>query len=212
MRTWGMVAVAVMGLASLPLKAEAEDRSTYVLASLSSQIGRATLAASRTQQPAMTLVDHLAATYTNPEAVATFLRHDFTFTRDAKLFGQEDYWQTPEEFASRRRGDCEDYALLAQALLQRNGIRAYVVSLFGEDGYAHTVSAFVDAQGRYNAINQGTLRYYHAPSLEALASAINPSWTFGGIVEQDGTHARFVTQLINPDPVPTDIDELGPAF
>ena len=209
-----MVAIALMCLAGLPLKAEAEDRSTYVLASLPAQLNPASLPTPRSrQQPApRTLVDQLASTYTSPEAVARFLQQDFTFTQDEELFGQEDYWQSPEEFVSRRRGDCEDYALLAQALLTRNGIRAYVVSLFGEDGYAHTVSVFLDGQGRYNAINQGTLRYYHAPSLEALASAINPSWTFGGIVEQDGTRARFVTELVNPDPVPAALDEIGPAF
>ena len=81
----------------------------------------------------------LANTYTTPKAIAGFLRRAFTFKRDADLFGMEDRWQSPEEFLARKVGDCEDYALLAQALLRRNGIEAYIVSLFGHEGYAHTV-------------------------------------------------------------------------
>ena len=30
---------------------------------------------------------------------------------DKELFGKDDYWQPPEEFEQRRKGDCDDFAL-----------------------------------------------------------------------------------------------------
>ena len=148
------------------------------------------------------MLDHVAHQYTDPKAIAGFLRHEFTFKRDEDLFGEADRWQSPEEFLSRKTGDCEDYALLAKALLERNWISAYVFSLFGDNGYAHTVCVFLDEHGLYNVINQDQVRYYRAKSLEALASALHPGWTFGGIAEQDGTRGRFVKRVTNAHPAP----------
>ena len=199
MRVWGMLWVVVVSAAVLPHAAIADEQPARLLASLPSHLRTQTASIPPT---APSLVDQLARRYTSPDAVAGFLRDAFTFTRDEDLFGEVDYWQSPEEFAARRVGDCEDYALLAQALLRRNGVEAYVVSLFGEDGYAHTVSVFIDEQGRHNVINQGAIRYYRAASLEALASAVYPGWTFGGIAEREGTRGRFVRELINPAPAP----------
>jgi hypothetical protein len=147
-------------------------------------------------------LEALAGRYATPKAVAGFLQEEFDFARDAELFGEAERWQSPEEFLRRRAGDCEDFALLARELLRRNGIEAEVFSLFGDDGYAHTVCVFRDAEGRYSVINQGRLRAYRARSLEALASRLHPGWTFGGIVEREGAAARLVRELVNPHPVP----------
>ena len=151
------------------------------------------------QQPvsSVPLLQHVAVSHSTPESVAAFLRTEFIFQRDEEQFGEIDHWQSPEEFLQRRVGDCEDYALLAQALLRRNGIEAYVFSLFGAQGYAHTVSVFVDEQGRYNVINQGKLQRTRAVSLEGVAAALNPAWTRGMIAEQDGTRGRIVREILH---------------
>ena len=151
------------------------------------------------QRPSL---DHVAAVYRTPQTIASFLREAFTFQRDEDLFNEVDRWQSPEEFLQRRAGDCEDYALLAKELLRRNGIEAYVFSLFGEEGYAHTVSVFVDEDGRYNVINQDKLLRYRAPSLEQVAAQINPAWSVGMIAEQDGPRGRVVRELINEHSAP----------
>jgi len=146
-------------------------------------------------------LQQVALSHPTPEAIASFLRAEFIFQRDEDQFGEIDHWQSPEEFLQRRVGDCEDYALLAQALLRRNGIEAYVFSLFGAQGYAHTVSVFVDQDGRYDVINQGKLQHIRAASLEGVAAALNPAWTRGMIAEQDGTRGRIVREIINEHPV-----------
>ena len=176
---WMVLAVAIW-LVGTPLRAVAEEPAP----------GPSTPA----------LLDQLARTYTTPKAIAAFLHHGFTFQRDEELFGEADRWQAPEEFVARKTGDCEDYALLARALMRRNGIEAYVFSVFGKEGYAHTVCVFMDARGRYHVIDGDTLRNLHVKSLDAVASWLYPAWTVGGIAEQVGAHGQMVEQLTNPHP------------
>ena len=146
------------------------------------------------------LLDQLASTYTTPKAVADFLHHAFTFQRDEELFGEADRWQSPEEFVARKAGDCEDYALLARALLRRNGIEAFVFSVFGKEGYAHTVCVFADHRGRYNVIDVDKLRALDVKSLESVASWLSPAWTVGAIAERAGARGQMVTQITNSHP------------
>ena len=146
------------------------------------------------------LLDQLAGTYTTPNAVAAFLHKAFTFQRDETLFGEADRWQSPEEFVARKAGDCEDYALLARALLRRNGIEASLFSVFGKEGYAHTVCVFLDHRGRYNVIDVDKLRALHVKSLERVASWLSPGWTVGAIAEQAGARGQMVTQITNSHP------------
>jgi transglutaminase-like putative cysteine protease len=145
----------------------------------------------------LTSLDALATKYTTPRAIARFLVTEFVFQKDIDIFGCVEHCQTPLEFLARRTGDCEDYALLARELFMRNGIEAYIFSLFGDNGYAHTVCIFVDEHGRYNVLNQDKLQYYRAPSLEALADALCPEWLFGGLVEQAGIRGRLVKEIRN---------------
>ena len=168
------------------------------------------LARSAPDITASSVLQHLAGLYTTPKTVAAFLHREFIFRRDQDLFGEVEHWQTPDEFVAHRAGDCEDYAIMARELLVRNGIEAYVFSLFGDHNYAHTVCIFVE-KGRYNVINQDKIRYYRAPTLEALASQMYRAWTFGGITEPSGIRGRLVQEITNDHPVRT-MASLDPAF
>ena len=184
-----MMIVWLLAAAAAPLTFAEETYSDHSYIHLPLFLGKTTVTF---HSP--TTLEQLAAIYTTPESIAAFLRKRCTFVRDETLFGTADYWQAPEELAVRRMGDCEDYALLARELLQRNSIEAFVFSLFGDRGYAHTVSVFVE-DGRYNIINQDKVYYYRAPSLEAVASSLYQMWTFGGITERRGTRGRMVIPL-----------------
>ena len=198
MRAWGMVVAGGVWLLGMSANALAEETPTATLASLPSQLTTQAMSVQRAESP---LLVQLASTHTTPKAVAALLRDAFTFKRDAELFGEADHWQSPEEFTKRKVGDCEDYALLAQAILRRNGIEAYALSLFGQEGYAHTICVFKDERGRYNLIDVDKIRYPKAVSLQALASWLYPGWTSGGIVEQAGVRGRMVQPITNPHPV-----------
>jgi hypothetical protein len=47
--------------------------------------------------------------------------------KDKELFGVEEYWQPPDEFEQRRKGDCEDYALWTWRQLLSMGYHSRLV-------------------------------------------------------------------------------------
>jgi hypothetical protein len=187
-------------LAGIPLSVSAEELRSYAALSLQAPYATAIPSAPDTGPRAL---DRLAGAYSTPKAIANFLKREFTFKRDLDLFGEADHWQSPDEFLAQQAGDCEDYALLAQALLRRHGFDAFIFSVFGEDGYAHTVAVFVDEDGRYDVINQDRLELARVPSLEAIASRLYPAWTFAAIVEQDGSYGQPVQEFFNEHPAAT---------
>ena len=136
-------------------------------------------------------LESIARVCVTPEQVARFLHNNVVFQDDLSLFGQADYWQAPEELLVRRRGDCEDYALLARDLLSRQGVEAFVFSLYGEGGYAHTVCVFVEG-GRYSVMNQDRLVRLRAGSLKELADWLYPRWRWGAVAERQGHRGRAI--------------------
>jgi len=142
------------------------------------------------------VVQALAQSYPTPERLAQFLRKNVAFRDDVRIFGQADYWQEPEEFLGRRVGDCEDYALLSQAVLLQQGRDAFVFSLYGQQGYAHTVCVFVE-KGRYHVINQDRVVRYAARSLQDLASYLCPQWNWGAVAERVGHRGRAIREIHN---------------
>ena len=137
------------------------------------------------------LLEGIARAYPTPERLALFLRGNLTFQEDVRLFRQPDYWQDSEEFLRRGRGDCEDYALLARDLLRLQGFEAFVLSLYGEAGYAHTVCVYVE-KGRYNAVNQDRLIRAEAGSIPELAGNLYPRWKWCAIAERQVHRGRAV--------------------
>lgn len=152
-------------------------------------------------EPPELSVESIAQACPTPRDLARFLQKRMTFQTDSQLFGKEDHWQSPEEFLKRGSGDCEDYALLAQAVFASQGREAYVLSLFGRDGYAHTVCVFSE-RGRWRVLTQDRLLPVRAPSLEEAASTLHPQWTWGGISERVGFRGRLVREIQNPAPAP----------
>lgn len=134
-----------------------------------------------------------------PQDMIHLMKEEFRFEEDWSLFGTEDYWQDPEEFWRLKSGDCEDYALFSQYILQRLGYESYVVSLYGEFGYAHTVNVFLTDTG-YNVINEDRLYEYGAPTLEEALSRVNSGWIWGAIAERRQTRGWMVQSLLNTEP------------
>lgn len=132
-----------------------------------------------------------------PKELSKFMKKNFKFVFDEKLFGSIDYWQSPEEFWTNRKGDCEDYALFSKAILEKLGYKASVVSLYGADGYAHTVTVFED-HGTFNVMNEDRLYRFQSSNLEEAITRIFPDWTWGGIARLQGTRGWLVRELHNP--------------
>ena len=135
-------------------------------------------------QTAAVSIETIAQQISSPEVLAQFMKHNFKFVSDRQLFHEDEYWQTPEEMLERRQGDCEDYALFAKAVLEQNGITAYVVSVYWADD-AHTVAVFEDS-GKWGILDLATLRYVDAATMADLAKSIRPDWHYLGMMRQEG--------------------------
>ena len=139
----------------------------------------------------------LSSEINNPKDLVKFMKKNFTFTEDPDLFGQVDYWQSPEEFLKKRAGDCEDYALFSQHMLKQLGLESHVISFYGKNGFAHTITVFKD-KGVYNVINEDRLYKYKAKSLEEALSRVNPYWTWGAFAEIRGKRGWMLRLILNP--------------
>ncbi|MGB8064598.1 MAG: transglutaminase domain-containing protein [Candidatus Sulfotelmatobacter sp.] len=64
------------------------------------------------------------------------------YVSDKELFGRDDYWQPPEDFEKRKKGDCEDFALWTWRQLLNLGYDARFVG--GSAGRYGTGHAWVE--------------------------------------------------------------------
>lgn len=73
---------------------------------------------------------------------------DCRYVSDQELFDQRDYWQPPDEFEKRRKGDCEDFALWTWRQLLDMGYDArFVGGSAGRYGSGHAwVEYFQDGK------------------------------------------------------------------
>lgn len=70
------------------------------------------------------------------------------YVSDKELFAKDDYWQPPEDFEKRKKGDCEDFALWTWRQLLSLGFEArFVVGSSGRYGDGHAwVEYFQDGK------------------------------------------------------------------
>jgi hypothetical protein len=64
------------------------------------------------------------------------------YVSDKKLFDKEEYWQPPDEFEKRRKGDCEDFAFWTWRQMFDMGFDVRLV--FGRHGRYGTGHAWVE--------------------------------------------------------------------
>ena len=80
-----------------------------------------------------------------PEKVHDYMRVVFRYTSDREQFRVDELWQTPADMWARKRGDCEEFALMKALMLAWLGIDAwFVLCRDRQTGEDHAV-AFVDA-------------------------------------------------------------------
>jgi hypothetical protein len=79
------------------------------------------------------------------DEIREFLRR-CRYVSDRAQFGRPDYWMPPEEFESRRQGDCEDFALWTWRQLMRLGyLSRFVCGYSGRYGAGHAWVTFEEA-------------------------------------------------------------------
>lgn len=110
-----------------------------------------TFSEERVKDPRLTeeqYLDLLALSLDTPKKLGQYLRTRIQYVKELQ---GENYWQTPEETIQRGEGDCEDYAFLAQRILEHQGKNAHVVS--NVQDHASCVWIQKRPDGRYDGYN-----------------------------------------------------------
>ncbi len=79
--------------------------------------------------------------------MVTYMGKNYSYSYDRDQFKMNDYWQSPEEMFRRKKGDCEDSAILMTDILRRNGIDSevwYIASDQYELAHAILVTQYKD--------------------------------------------------------------------
>jgi hypothetical protein len=107
-----------------------------------------------------------------PQALADWLTKDFHYE-----FEVTDTWQTPEQTLKLKKGDCEDFAILASAILNQLGIPNNVVIVrFKDLKISHAICTFKDKGGRYNFISNRKLYCSEKDRLQDAIAKFYPDW------------------------------------
>ena len=139
-------------------------------------------------------VEDLARITKTPDVLAFWLWNNIQYVGDQQKWGKSEYWQTPEETLSKknklgvRSGDCEDFAILAQAVLTLCGFEdAKLLCVFGPRG-GHCVCCFIWKDEYYHLSNWG-LKKTGAELFFDCADYVYADWIFcyeantaGGII------------------------------
>ena len=113
------------------------------------------------------------------------------YVSDKELFGKDDYWQPPDEFEKRKKGDCEDFAFWAWRQLLSMGYDArFVGGSCGRYGSGHAwVEYFQDGKcfllEPLDRLFGGTL-----PRLSTLRYAPKVSISWGGKTLRYYSHTK----------------------
>jgi len=107
-----------------------------------------------------------------PAQVSQWFRSEFRYETE-----MPDRWQPAEETVDVKKGDCEDFAILAQAVLKRLNIPSEILVINFKDlpNQAHSVCIFKNGEF-YSLISNQELIQTHASAIEAAIEEQYPDW------------------------------------
>ena len=116
----------------------------------------------------------------NPYGLAKWLDKEIVYRRDKEDI---DEWQTPQRTFERRKGDCEDYAILAKYVLGRGNI----LCVRNKEDKRHAVLIFWNNKKLYMLSNHN-LKYLGRKRLSyyRLAEMVFSDWRKWDIVDTEG--------------------------
>lgn len=128
------------------------------------------------------VVGTIRSQFNTPETLSKWLKSNIHYESDRT---GDDNWQAPHETLAKKAGDCEDYAILAQALLSEIGIPSQIIMVVYGKGYkgkAHALCVF-KRNGAYEYLSGSYLHKSGAFALEGIMDQDYSEWQ--AIVELD---------------------------
>lgn len=123
----------------------------------------------------------------SPEELARWLHNEFTYE-----FQFPNHKQTLDETLSRRAGDCEDFALLSQAVLNRIGVKNDIIIVkFRQLSIMHAVCMFKQG-AKYSLISNREIVRTHGRSINEGITEVFPDWEKLIYLASDGSWGRTI--------------------
>ena len=114
----------------------------------------------------------LPSSVSSPEKLAEWMSKELSYRMEFP-----DKWQTPEETLVRRKGDCEDFALLASTFLNSISISNDIVIVeFRDLGVSHALCVWKDTGGGYNFISNRQMKHTGKTELAEAIGKYYPDW------------------------------------
>jgi len=142
----------------------------------------------------------IAERYTLVDSISGYLITYYKYESDIKQFDVEDYWQTAEEMIKNKRGDCEDFAILVQAILKELDIESQLIGLWWEEKdftttykwYAHMIVVFQDENDKYSFMDNQIYIASEKETIEELFEFFTDNWYEYVVYNSDGTEIETV--------------------
>ncbi|MBN1527029.1 MAG: hypothetical protein JW919_05575 [Candidatus Omnitrophica bacterium] len=134
-------------------------------------------------------VEQAPSSMSTPQEIARWLSRNFTYEME-----WPDNWQSSSETARLKKGDCEDFAVLSQALLARLGIKSDIVIIrFKDLKVAHAICAW--KYGKYYSF-MSTRQLYetNATSIEEAVEKYFPDWQKIIFTDAKKHYAKVITR------------------
>ena len=131
-------------------------------------------------------IEEAAASISSPEDVASFFAQEFTYEMTFP-----DRAHSPEEIMESRTGDCEDFAILASAMLTRMGVENQVVVIkFAGLRVAHAICIWRNRGGTYDFISSQEFYLSGQKTVEAAIKKFYPDCSATAVIDPRTYAAR----------------------
>jgi len=136
----------------------------------------------------------IADRYTSIDSISDYLITYYKYESDAEQFDYEDYWQTTEEMIENKKGDCEDFAILTQAILKELDIKSQLIGLWWEERdftttykmYGHMLLVFQDENDKYSFMDNQFYVAAEKETIEELFEFYTDNWYEYTVYDSDG--------------------------
>jgi len=134
-------------------------------------------------------VEQAPSSMRTPQDIARWLSRNFTYEME-----WPDTWQSSDEMVRSKKGDCEDFAVLSQALLARLGIKSDIVIIrFKDLKVAHAICIWKYGQ-YYSFMSTRQLYETNATSIEEAVEKYFPDWQKIIFTDANKHYAKIVTR------------------
>lgn len=114
--------------------------------------------------------DEAAMNVRSPDELASWLSQEFSYTM--LVHGRT---HSPDETIRARTGDCDDFAVLASAMLTKMGVANEVILIrFKKLSIAHAICVWKNGDGNYNFISNRELYRSGKKTIEELVKKYYP--------------------------------------